>query len=209
MHTSNPSFSSIIDDLGENGYAICESFLPDASISALYGLAFKLQESGEMREAKTGLSTQTSSIKWRGDSIAWLDENSVEPAVQAYFTKMSALRRALNQHLFLNVQEIESHLAIFPAGSVYGKHLDQFQQGTGTQARQISSILYLNDNWPADAGGALRLHLNGKQTEQADFMDIAPTAGKLVLFLSHDFWHEVLPAKRYRISIAGWFRTRS
>jgi len=209
MQTFNPSYSSIIDDLSKNGFAICEGFLPFETVSVLSALALKLQESGELREAKTGLSSQTSSIKWRGDSIAWLDENSPEPAVQSYFSKMSVLREAINMNLFLNVQEIESHLAVFPAGSVYSKHLDQFQQGAGTQARQLSSIVYLNHDWPADAGGALRLYLNQSQPDTTDFIDIAPTAGKLVLFLSHDFWHEVLPAKRQRMSIAGWFRTRN
>ena len=209
MQTHNPAFSSIIDDLCDHGYAICDGFLPVELISALRALALELQESGELREAKTGQRSHTSSIKWRGDSIAWLDENSPEPTVQAYFAKMADLRTALNRHLQMNVQEIESHLAIFPAGSVYGKHLDQFQQGMGTQTRQLSSILYLNADWPDDAGGALRLYLNELQPDSSHFIDITPTAGKLVLFLSHDFWHEVLPAKRDRVSLAGWFRTRS
>lgn len=30
--------------------------------------------------------------------------------------------------------------------------------------------------------------------------------GTLVVFLSEEFEHEVLPAKRDRYSIAGWFR---
>ncbi|MFT6394425.1 MAG: SM-20-related protein [Methylophilaceae bacterium] len=39
-------------------------------------------------------------------------------------------------------------------------------------------------------------------------MDILPKSGRIVLFLSAKFWHEVLPATRERLSLTGWFRTR-
>ncbi|HEY8085443.1 MAG TPA: 2OG-Fe(II) oxygenase [Methylophilaceae bacterium] len=39
-------------------------------------------------------------------------------------------------------------------------------------------------------------------------MDISPQGGTLVVFFSDQFWHEVLPAKRDRFSIAGWFKNR-
>jgi SM-20-related protein len=29
-----------------------------------------------------------------------------------------------------------------------------------------------------------------------------------VCFMAGDFWHEVLPAKKTRMSITGWFRQR-
>jgi len=29
-----------------------------------------------------------------------------------------------------------------------------------------------------------------------------------VCFMAGDFWHEVLPAKKTRMSITGWFRRR-
>jgi len=37
-------------------------------------------------------------------------------------------------------------------------------------------------------------------------MDVSPKGGRLVLFLSEEFPHEVLPANQERYSIAGWFR---
>ncbi|HDX9011350.1 TPA: 2OG-Fe(II) oxygenase, partial [Aeromonas dhakensis] len=37
-------------------------------------------------------------------------------------------------------------------------------------------------------------------------MDVSPRGGRLVLFLSEEFPHEVLPANQERYSIAGWFR---
>ncbi len=202
MQNLSPQLATIIDDLSENGYAICDAFLSAETITALADKATKLYLAGAMTAAKTGQHTKLSNANIRGDSIFWLSETSEKTSVQAYFSKMHLLRNALNLHLFMNVQELETHLAVYPIGSVYEKHLDQFSQGEGVQARQLSSILYLNQDWQADDGGALRLRLT-----ERDFIDIAPTAGKLVLFLSHDFWHEVMAAKADRISLAGWFRT--
>jgi SM-20-related protein len=48
----------------------------------------------------------------------------------------------------------------------------------------------------------LRLHLHDGPC------DIKPRPGCVVLFLSDEVEHEVLPATRDRWSIAGWFRRR-
>lgn len=39
-------------------------------------------------------------------------------------------------------------------------------------------------------------------------LDVLPEAGTLVLFLSADLPHEVLPATRERLSLTGWLRRR-
>ena len=121
-----------------------------------------------------------------------------------YFEKMHELKKAFNEYLFLNVHEIEAHFACYPVGSFYQKHLDHFSQVSGNQTRQLSSVLYLNKDWQASNGGELRLYLKDNE-----FIDILPNAGRLVLFLSAQFWHEVLPAKVERLSLTGWFRTRN
>jgi SM-20-related protein len=63
-------------------------------------------------------------------------------------------------------------------------------------------VLYLNEGWTAEDGGALRLHLPGGPR------DVLPSAARLVAFLSERFEHEVLPAQRERLSLTGWFRRR-
>jgi SM-20-related protein len=67
-------------------------------------------------------------------------------------------------------------------------------------------VLYLNEDWARDDGGELRLHLDA--AEAGKIQDVLPVGGTLVLFLSEHFAHEVLPANRERLSLAGWFRTR-
>ncbi len=55
------------------------------------------------------------------------------------------------------------------------------------------------------AGGELVLYDGAGEIE---LVRAAPECGKLVIFLSEDFPHEVLPAKQFRQSIAGWFRIK-
>ncbi|MNU05986.1 hypothetical protein D3C72_2509970 [compost metagenome] len=66
-------------------------------------------------------------------------------------------------------------------------------------------MFYLNEAWPQDAGGQIRLYLDADCRE---FVDVEPEAGTLVLFLSDRFWHEVLPARQQRLSVTGWYRRR-
>ena len=96
-------------------------------------------------------------------------------------------------------EEVEAHYAIYPPGTRYGRHRDRFRDD---DARVLSCVLYLNDAWTHDDGGALRLY------DGDGAIDVLPEGGRLVAFLSADFEHEVLPARRERLSIAGWFRRR-
>lgn len=193
----------IIQSLSENGYVVWDNFLSAIIIAALRDETHKRYGNHNMRAAKTGLINQAQQSAIRGDHITWLDEQDENSDIQAYFSKMHTLKDALNQQLFMNIQSLEMHLALYPIGGAYQRHLDQFSHGTNAKSRQLSSILYLNTNWQADDGGELRLYLDGN-----DYLDILPTAGKLVLFLSANFWHEVRPAKRERASLTGWFRSR-
>ena len=202
------NFDTLIQLLSVQGYAICDDFLAANIIDALRDETFNHFTNHDMHAAKTGLVNKLQQPTVRGDHIFWLDEESNNIHIQAYFAKMQALKEVLNQYLFMNLQSLEAHLALYPIGGIYQKHLDQFSHGSNahadTKARQLSSILYLNNNWQAQDGGELRLHFN-----EFEHLDIMPTAGKLVLFLSAKFWHEVRPAKRERASITGWFRTRN
>ena len=207
MSPTHQHIRKIIENIQQQGYAIVDDFMETAATQALADQAKALKSSGVMHKATTGLSKTQSEL--RGDFIHWIEASSASPTEQVYLDTMAKLQQALNQAFFLGLFELESHFAIYPAGAGYHKHLDQF---VGKEERKISCILYLNDDWQDTDGGQLRIYL-GKQDldkqNQAQFFDVLPTGGKLVVFVSSDFIHEVLPAKRERIAITGWFRTRS
>jgi SM-20-related protein len=104
----------------------------------------------------------------------------------------------------LGLFELEAHFAVYAPGAAYPTHVDRLR---GDDARVLSVVLYLNADWRAADGGALRLYLEG--TGRAPRVDVLPCGGTLVAFLSERFAHEVLPAWRERLSLAGWFRRRA
>ena len=73
----------------------------------------------------------------------------------------------------------------------------------------LSVVVYLNDNWSDDDGGELILYDNqllASSDTDTRIVIVTPNLGTIVVFLSEEFPHEVLPAKGDRYSIAGWFR---
>jgi len=200
-------YGEMLHDLSQDGYAVTEGFLSQAHVAALASVAQAEQHAGRLEHARTG-KVKTENESLRGDSIGWLDDGSTATPVVDCLASFEALRRVVNEQLFMNLHELESHLAIYPPGAVYRRHLDQF--ATGPQTRQLSLILYLNDGWLSSNGGALRLYLGDDSGSDTDrHVDVLPTSGRLVLFQSSRFWHEVLPSNRPRVSLAGWFRSRT
>jgi SM-20-related protein len=77
--------------------------------------------------------------------------------------------------------------------------LDSFKN---SKNRVVTTVYYLNDEWGEDDGGELIVY-----DERNEFLaKVTPESNSLVVFMSEKFPHEVLPAKRRRYSIAGWFR---
>lgn len=205
---------NIINTLAEQHYCVIDQFLPASLTQSLRTIALDQQQQGQMHQAGTSQSA-VSNPKLRGDQIAWLEPNNPHPAIQDYLALLAEVQQAVNRQLMMGLASFETHFAIYPAGSSgYATHIDQFRQHreqAAPGARTLTSIIYLNDAWPEEAGGALRLYLDEHaQTPPRDarHLDILPTAGRLVLFLSARFWHEVLPASLPRISVTGWFKTR-
>ena len=211
-----------LSKITKHGFCVMDNFIPPSNVLALVNEITQLNDAALMLEAGTGRSVVSFNHKLRGDSIYWLNEDNASIAQQDYFKKMEILRLGLNQHLYLGLFALESHLALYPTGAGYKKHVDRFKSGsptTGQTMRQISCILYLNQDWVEADGGQLRLYLNADNTvpteELADSsqlkplqLDIAPISGRLVLFLSDTFYHEVLATTKDRMSLTGWFLAR-
>ncbi|MDO8701035.1 MAG: 2OG-Fe(II) oxygenase [Undibacterium sp.] len=193
--------SAMLDNLVEHGWSQHQLFLPADLTLALAAECLALKNVDALKWASVGRGKQqTRQASIRGDQIRWLKAGQ-SLACDRYLQIMDNLRLLLNRHLFLGLDEYESHFAFYAPGASYMKHLDRFRDD---DCRTISAVIYLNEDWLPEQGGALRLHPEGECTE-----DITPLACRLVLFLSADMQHEVLPATRDRMSLAGWFRRRS
>jgi SM-20-related protein len=209
MQTTTPAtIEKLLDGIATEGYVIIPDFLSPETIATLREETRQLQGLGEMHRASTGQSANPVDDSIRGDFIHWLEESSASAMQRQYLQTMETLRQGLNQSFYLGLFELESHFAIYPPGAIYRKHLDQFAGlNPEHQHRQVTCILYLNETWQHEYGGQLRMYLNGLQS--APYLDVEPTGGTMVAFLSGRFHHEVLEAKRERMSLTGWFKTRS
>lgn len=181
--------------------AVVPEFLPAPFVAALAAEARRRDAAGEFRAARIGRGvarTERSDI--RGDRILWLDEQTQAPAERPLWQALERLRTALNEATFLGLFAFEGHYSWYPPGAFYRRHRDRFRDD---DARLLSCVLYLNDAWTAADGGMLRIYLSGNNAR-----DVLPIGGTLVCFLADRHEHEVLPAMRERLSIAGWFRRR-
>jgi SM-20-related protein len=193
--------------LAERGYAVVPGFLAEGAARALREELAALGGSGALRGASVGRGEDRRvRSEIRGDETLWLDPSSPTVAQRPYWTAMEGLRDELNRELFLGLGEIEAHYARYPAGAFYKPHLDCHRDGSD---RVVSAILYLNSAWEEKDGGELRLYTDPSTGTAGPRLDVVPRSGTLALFLSADFWHEVLPARRERLSVTGWLRRRA
>jgi len=186
----------LADGLAEKGYTVIDDFLSAAEVQSILDLdEFR---NGLLQFKKAGIGQrQDKQINEgiRGDLIQWIDRHQAEPPVQEYLKKLSLLIQSVNRNLFLSLKDYEVHRTIYPVGTYYKRHLDQFKKD---DHRKLSVICYLNNNWKEEEGGQLRIYT------QEGSLDVLPQAGRLVCFRSDLLEHEVLPATRERLSLTGW-----
>ena len=200
-----PHYGALAEIIAAKGWAVVPGFIEAELISQLRAECRQFVAKGVLRAAAVGSGTRRQTRSdIRTDEIRWLEEADATPLQRRCLARFEALRLAFNRELQLGLFQLECHFSRYAPGAYYRKHLDQFR---GDSRRRLSCVLYLNENWARADGGELRLHLD--VAGAGKFEDVLPAGGTLALFLSERFAHEVLPAKRERLSLAGWFKTRS
>ncbi|EEZ39504.1 SM-20-related protein [Photobacterium damselae subsp. damselae CIP 102761] len=184
----------MLDALATEGYFLWDDFLNNEQVEHLRQCI-----PDNWKKARIGRNDEImreSSI--RSDKIQWLTPEQGWP-IQDYLERMEVIRREVNQNFFLGLFEYEAHFAKYEQGDFYQKHLDCFK---GNENRRLTTVFYMNESWSPEDGGELVVYdLNDQK-----ITTIAPKSGRLFIFLSEKFPHEVLPTNAERFSIAGWFR---
>jgi len=184
--------------LEQQGYVVLPEGLPVDVAGTLMAYLEQVDD-GAFHSATVGRGDDQQRNRFvRRDAIHWLDEH--HPALAPWREWTESLRVHLNQRLFLGLFSFESQLAHYRPGDFYRTHLDAFR---GEANRVVSLVTYLNPDWQDGDGGELVLH--------TDFgaVHVPPAYRTVALFLSEEMPHEVLPARRDRFSVAGWFRLNS
>jgi SM-20-related protein len=194
-------FGLIADDIEKQGYSIRHGALPDDISNSLYSYQ---QELSASQYLDAGIGRGENYVKTdfvRTDEICWITGES--DAGSRWINWTSALQHFMNQKLFLGLFSFESHFAHYSSGAYYKRHYDAFR---GEANRILSIVAYLNPAWGNSDGGELVLYADDHDREG---LKVVPLYGTIVVFLSEEFLHEVMPTSRDRFSVAGWFRVNT
>lgn len=195
-------FVRIAEQIRARGYAVTNDALPQPLLKAL---AARVRATDKSRFKRAGIGRNSDlqiNDAIRGDHIVWVNGQAGEltEELNSYFDWMEQLRLSLNRELLLGLFDYECHYAVYPKNAFYKKHVDAFR---GQSNRLLSTVLYLNPAWRDDDGGELVMY---HEDDSEAVVTIPPRLGTLVLFLSEEFPHEVLPTRKNRYSLTGWFR---
>lgn len=183
-----------------DGIAVQDDFVAPQLLRELIECAAVRRHRGEFTPARVGAAGQARREPHiRGDSTAWI-AGELGAAERSLLADFEALRLRLNGAGYLGLFDLETHYACYPPGAGYERHVDRPR---GTRGREVSLVLYLNEHWDASAGGQLRFF-----EASGGHRDVDPLPARLVCFRSASWEHAVLPTRRRRLSIAGWFCTR-
>jgi len=194
-------FDEIAQDIATQGYSVHANAI-DTKLMQLLSEQLMEMPSSQFKRAGIGREEDhTLEDSTRGDEICWI--NGESEAETAWLAWSESLQQYLNRRLFLGLFSFESHFAHYAPGDFYKKHQDAFE---GEANRILSVVVYLNKQWREEDGGELIIYPNETDNSLAK---VIPGYGTLVMFLSEEFPHEVLPATQDRYSIAGWFRVNT
>ena len=196
MHSDN-QWNAWADALAQNDYVVIDDYLSPNVLQQL--LDFFDARRSDFEQAQIGAwQDRQLALEVRSDLTFWLDRQRDIDLAPLFDWIDESLRR-WNELLFLSLSGHEFHLAYYPSGGHYRKHLDQFR---GRNNRLLSCVLYLNEGWAHGDGGELRLFDEKGEKERAC---IEPLINRMVFFRSDKVWHEVLPTQVARKSLTGWF----
>ncbi len=192
---SEDTWINWVDRLSEDNYLVIDDFIEDQELDVFLSYFKESLEEEDFKPAGIG-SGQDFQLKReiRGDKIKWLDR-SRDVELANFFERVDETIGVLNRYCYLSLSGSEFHMAHYPKGTFYKRHLDQFNSRSN---RLISVILYLNKNWQEGDGGELKVFLND------DERTIAPIAKRCVIMRSDKVEHEVMMTNKDRYSLTGW-----
>jgi len=194
-----------VSGLREQGWFLRDTLLGHSVALGIHDAVEALAAEGRLRPAgvSRGPSRRVDAAV-RGDTITWMELDDAPPKLVPLRSVFVSLRDALNREAYLGLDRIEIQIARYPGGgSRYDRHRDAFRTQLGARPnRRVTAIYYANPTWRPEDGGALRLHL------EEGPRDVAPVLDRLLVFLSEQVEHEVLPAREPRRAVTAWFRAR-
>jgi SM-20-related protein len=194
---TNP-FDLLIDTYLDNNIGIDAGFITAELSKGLQENILQLQRDQLMTAAGIGnLEIKDASQKMRSDQIYWMDKSHDNIYEQEFLQLAENFIERLNSTCYTGINGYEFHYAVYPQGSFYKRHRDQFKNSS---SRKYSLINYLNNDWLEQDGGQLVVYQNDEAQK------ILPHSQTAVFFKSDEMEHEVTTANRQRMSVTGWLK---
>ncbi len=187
----------IVRDIKEKGWSFRENILTPHDMSVISDFFYSHRNEFEAARIGKGQSRQRNE-NIRGDYTFWIDPLNPPAPFSKIMDTLEKLKLELNRDIFLGAREYECHLAYYPPGTYYQKHVDRFENDS---SRVLSFVFYLHETWNEGDGGELILYGENE-------IRISPRPGSLVVFLSDDLPHEVKAATIERRSFTGWMHSK-
>lgn len=183
------------DQLADNDFVVIDDFIRPELYHTIFNFFKDRIADDDLKRAGIGaLGDYAIDKKIRGDHVFWLDRKR-DKDLSEFYELVNELIEKLRRYCFLSISDFEFHLAHYPAGTFYKKHVDQFK---GRNNRLISFVLYLNPQWKEGDGGELIIF------DKDGEIKVEPLAGRLALFKSDIVKHEVAMTTTDRYSLTGW-----
>ncbi|GJJ68574.1 hypothetical protein EMPS_00920 [Entomortierella parvispora] len=204
------------NELFHQGYTTLENVLDLSVIQSVREWGTEMFKTGQMDKASGKHNEEDDPFREgnaRGDYTIWvspgskfLEQSQALKACVDWFSKQ--LHEDLAKVVHLHGQA-EYQLAYYPPDSShYERHRDSFPTSDreDKDQRRVTAIVYFNPNWKQGDGGELRIFDKGMGDEEEKQIDIAPKAGRCVIFLSGVMDHAVMPSFNERIALTSWYR---
>ena len=138
----------------------------------------------------------------------------MRPPARALLRKLAALPALVSSGWARPLSvPLVAQLGYYPPGARYQPHLDR-SPTEPLNRKELTFLLYANVDWDVSSGGELRVHPPAAATPPRpdlplapqEVVDIAPLAGRVVIFQSAHVLHEVRPCTgaRGRLALTLW-----
>lgn len=183
-----------IDELSLNDFVVVDEFLEKNRLNTIQ--SFFQSHLEDFTKAGIGaLGDNVIRRDIRGDYTFWLDRER-DTTLNDIWSLVDESIYIFNRYCFLGISGYEFHLAYYPTGGHYNKHLDQFNNRNN---RTISMVIYLNKGWQKGDGGELEIFLKDDTS-----IIVEPIEARCVMFKSAEVPHAVLASNKPRFSLTGW-----
>ncbi|MDN3203208.1 2OG-Fe(II) oxygenase [Algoriphagus sediminis] len=185
---------SWMDELAEKNYVVVDHFLGPERLNIIQSF-FRSHLDNFTKAGIGALADNMVRPDIRGDYTYWLDRKR-DIELEELWNLVDETMFIYNRYCYLGLSGYEFHLAHYPKGGHYDKHLDQFNNRSN---RTISMVIYLNKDWQKGDGGELEIF-----REDGSTVLVEPLEARCVMFKSADVPHAVLASNKPRYSLTGW-----